>query len=346
MLAISVGAGSEQAANTSTPAISCSARAERAGETAITWLAAPPEDRATVDRWCRAVGPPLLVAAPAQSAATDPPRLEDLAVMTWNAHLAEGDLAALIARLREGSLTNGSPVTRFVLLVQELFRRGADVPAFISENRSAYAIKARDPAAPDLRDHASTLRLAMFYVPAMRNGADILEDRGNAIVSTEPLVDPLAMELPLERQRRVAIGASVVVRAHGRTEPLRFVNVHLEPLSSPATLWIFRNPRRRQVAAVLELLRSPKFEVPRSSAGTVLGGDFNTIQGGPEEDAYAFARAWSHSLVNEDRRSTHYMGRIDYLFFRLDSGWRASTTRIDDKFGSDHHPVLGRFSTQ
>jgi len=37
------------------------------------------------------------------------------------------------------------------------------------------------------------------------------------------------------------------------------------------------------------------------------------------------------------------MGRLDYLFFRSEAGWTLSATRIDEKFGSDHHPVLGRF---
>jgi endonuclease/exonuclease/phosphatase (EEP) superfamily protein YafD len=37
------------------------------------------------------------------------------------------------------------------------------------------------------------------------------------------------------------------------------------------------------------------------------------------------------------------MGRLDYLFFRLGGGWTAETRRLDDRFGSDHHPVLGTF---
>ena len=75
----------------------------------------------------------------------------------------------------------------------------------------------------------------------------------------------------------------------------------------------------------------------------MLGGDFNTIQGGADEPAYALARAWSDDLDIEDPRSTHRMGRLDYLFFKSGNEWKLSTTRIDDRFGSDHHPVLGRF---
>jgi endonuclease/exonuclease/phosphatase (EEP) superfamily protein YafD len=33
---------------------------------------------------------------------------------------------------------------------------------------------------------------------------------------------------------------------------------------------------------------------------------------------------------------------LDYLFFRLPDGWTGVSTRVDDRFGSDHHPLLGR----
>jgi endonuclease/exonuclease/phosphatase (EEP) superfamily protein YafD len=53
---------------------------------------------------------------------------------------------------------------------------------------------------------------------------------------------------------------------------------------------------------------------------------------------------WSSGFAGEDRRSTHLLGRLDYLFFRLPPRYRAATMRIEEKFGSDHHPVLSRFS--
>ena len=331
--------GSEQAAVAPT----CAARVVHATSGSIAWHAGPVEDTGALDQWCRGVGPPVFVPAPAAAVAVTPPALRDIVVVSWNAHLADGRLADLIAALRAGHLTNGEPVHHFVLLLQELYRRGRDVPPFAASARSAFAITARDPRAADVNDHARTLGLATLYVPSMRNGAEVFEDRGNAIVSTERLLDPLALDLPFERQRRVAIGASIMVRTAAGATRLNVVNAHLEPLSSPASLWVFRNPRRRQVAALLDLLRRPRFEAGGRVAGTVLGGDFNTIQGGMEEDAYARARAWSHSLISEDTRSTHHMGRIDYLFFRLTPEWLATSARMAPKFGSDHHPVLGRF---
>jgi len=95
---------------------------------------------------------------------------------------------------------------------------------------------------------------------------------------------------------------------------------------------------------VLNLLKLPRFSDRTQTAGVVLGGDFNTVRSGAGEDAYHLARAWSSALHTEDARDTHLMGRLDYLFFRSDAGWTASASRLDDRFGSDHYPVLGTFS--
>lgn len=317
----------------------CPARQSRVDDTRVHWFSPPSEDAAAIGAWCRGVGAPLIDATPG-TVGRPVPTLEDLVVVSWNAHLADGRLTDLIADLRRGVLTGGRPVEHFVLLLQELYRRGSDVPAFEPDARTAFAILPRNPKAPDARDYAQQLGLAIAYVPSMRNGAEMMEDRGNAIISTEPLHDLFALELPLERQRRVAAGAAILVRTGGSIEPLQVVDTHLEPLAAPSSLWVLRNPRRRQVNALLELFRQPRFE---RGVGTLVGGDFNTVQGGAREEAYRRVRAWSHSLDREDPRSTHLLGRLDYIFARLVTGWRVSTSRVDEKYGSDHHPVLARF---
>jgi hypothetical protein len=309
----------------------------------VSWRIAEPTDAAELARWCRAVGVPVLKNAATNAPAAELPPLDEFVTVSWNAHLAEGRLADLIADLKAGAFTNGRPVEHFSLLVQELYRRGEDVPEFDTGDRSAFAITARDPDAADVEAYAASLGLSFLYVPSMRNGAALREDRGNAIISTEALIDPLALELPLARQRRVAVAAAVNVQTPDGVKRLELVNVHLEPLSSPRTLWIFRNPRGRQVRAILDLLETPRF-ADTDVAGIVLGGDFNMVRGGDREEAYQHARAWSTSLRQEDTRRTHLMGRIDYLFFRLPNGWHASTRRLEDRFGSDHHPVMGLFS--
>lgn len=314
--------------------------AARTAAPPLRWHATEAGDTVELARWCRAVGGPLVTTPDGSN--DELPALDDLVTVSWNAHLAEGDLPGLVADLRAGALTNGRPVSRFVLLVQELYRRGEAVPPFDPRDRTAFAITPRDAQAADVEDHAATLGLHLIYVPSMRNGGGVREDRGNAILSTEPLLDPVALELPLARQRRVALGAAVRVATPAGPRRLELVNVHLEPLSSPRTLWIFANPRGRQVTALLDWLDSSRYH-HAGVAGIVLGGDFNTIKAGDREDGYRRARAWSTGLAREDRRRTHLMGRLDYLFFRSPAGWRAETTRLDRRFGSDHHPVLGTF---
>jgi len=311
---------------------------------AVAWHQGNADDAVELDRWCRAVGPPILVASPAVPNPTSPPPLEELVVVTWNAHLGEGRLEQLVGALRSGALTSGRAVNHFVVLIQETYRRGADVPAFPLDARTAFGIVPRDPYGPDARASASTLGLSVWYVPSMRNGSEMREDRGSAIFSTEPLLAPRALELPLARQRRVTVGATIDVRTKQGIEKLSLLSAHLEPVSSPRTLWMFQNPRSGQVRSILALLASPPFTATAGMAGVVLGGDFNTIRGGDVEDAYGLARQWSQSLASEDRRRTHLMGRLDYLFFRMADGWQARARRLDDRFGSDHYPVLGQFT--
>jgi endonuclease/exonuclease/phosphatase family metal-dependent hydrolase len=313
--------------------------AARGDGSAIDWHISDEAEARELSRWCRAVGAPVIATVSPGEAL---PTLDELTVMSWNAHLAAGELDALIAKLKSGELT-GRPVEHFVLLVQELYRRGDAVPAFDARDRSAFAIKARDPKSPDIDDHIKALGLSVFYVPSMRNGPELREDRGNAIISTEPLLDPIALELPLARQRRVTLGAAIMIQTPEGARPLQVLDAHLEPLSSPKTLWFFKDPRGKQVQAILALLATPRFTDP-SNAGVVLGGDFNTVRSGAGEHAYHLARTWSSSLAAEDARDTHLMGRLDYLFFKLDGGWSASTRRLDERFGSDHYPVVGTFS--
>jgi endonuclease/exonuclease/phosphatase family metal-dependent hydrolase len=318
------------------PDLTCAARGEIAS---IEFQISDESDARELSRWCRAVGGPVYVPAPRDAAPA--PGIDELVFVSWNAHLAEGRLDDLIAKLRAGDLTGGKPVTHFVLLVQELYRRGDDVPVFDARDRSAHAIRPRDPKVADIDDHAAALGLSMFYAPSMRNGPEFREDRGNAIISTEPLLDPLALELPLARQRRVTLGAAINVQTPDGVKRLELVDAHLEPLSSPKTLWVFKNPRQAQVRAILELLDHPRYTDRSQTLGVIVGGDFNTVRSGADEPAIQLLRQWSTNLASEDLRDTHIMGRLDYLFFSVPNRWSASSRRLNERFGSDHYPVLG-----
>jgi endonuclease/exonuclease/phosphatase family metal-dependent hydrolase len=176
----------------------------------------------------------------------------------------------------------------------------------------------------------------LYYVPSMRNGRGApYEDRGNAILSTLPLSDLTAIELPIDRQRRVAISATVQgVDGRGRSWRLRLVTVHLDALVGAKRLWIcgtgWRGDQARAVTGQLE-----------ESEPAVVGADLNTWLGGRWESAYrrfARVRPGPPSASTGPPRDAH--GRLDYVFFRLPPGWTKESRRLDRRFGSDHRPIV------
>ena len=176
----------------------------------------------------------------------------------------------------------------------------------------------------------------------MRNGAEPpFEDRGNAILSTLPLEDLLAIELPFTRQRRIAIGARLRSGAGKAAWQLRVVALHLDALAGASRLWIVASGwRARQAKAALEALdlREP----------SVLGGDLNTSFLGSWERAYQrIERAYPETRTTIVPRASTKSGRLDYIFLRLPQGLESRTWRPDDpcgigqpKCGSDHRPII------
>jgi endonuclease/exonuclease/phosphatase family metal-dependent hydrolase len=291
-------------------------------------------DLASLDAWCRATGPAVVDAVPvggAPSAAAD-----DVVVVTWNLHVGAADLDGFLRRLRAGEFTAGHLVSRYLLLLQEAHRGGDEVPVAPADGRGAKAIGAPGASRVDVVEFAARHGLALHYVPSMRNGrgAGARADRGNAIVSTEPLDDLAAIELPFERQRRVAVAAAIRLRdAAGVESRVRVASVHLDVAASARRLWMF-GARTRQVQALLGALPA--------AGPVVVGGDFNTWFGF-SDGAYRSMAAAIPDLAAADRRPT-FAGflRLDHLFSRLPPGWSATARRLDDRFGSDHYPIVAR----
>jgi endonuclease/exonuclease/phosphatase family metal-dependent hydrolase len=301
----------------------------------VSWLPNPEtHNTRDVARWAAAVGPPLLIQR--TMPATAPPA-ESIIVVTWNVHGQHGRIADFIGQLKTGALT-GTPVSDFVLLIQEAVRiRRLPPPEFEPGMKKAPKIDDADPLLPDIAETADAMNLTLLYVPSMRNG-EAREDRGNAILSTLPLVEAYAFELPLRRQRRVGIAATVTVRDGEALRPLRLVNVHFDTSEGPSRLYVLGNPRPEQARATLRYIDMMATRTPLA----VLGGDMNTFL--PFEDAANNTRRdWSRNQGSENRESTFATGRLDHLFFRLTDPLCGHTRRAPAKFGSDHHPVIGRF---
>lgn len=300
------------------------------------------EEREELLRWCAAVGPPVFEAP---GVVSTPVPLDSLAVVTWNTHVGGGALEYFIRQLRTGVLTGGRRVDHFVILLQETFRDGDEIPADLPREalHAGEIFPERELGIRrDIRRVAIEEGLHAFYVPSMRNGLDRVprEDRGNAILSTLPLSDYRAWVLPLRQQRRVTIGASVAGETSaGESWRFCIINVHLDNRTGLNTFFrSFSRVRERQTEYLLS-------HIPGTEAA-VLGGDLNTWMGEGEEPAVRrireeFAEPAAHPVHGTLKFGAILERQTDFLFFRLPEGWRARYRRINGTYGSDHYPLLG-----
>src|SRR5688572_16822972 len=162
----------------------------------LTWVRWS-DNRQTLDLWCHSVGRAVVE-----------PRLPSggdnigMRILSWNVHVGAGRLEELLPQLLAEAARAQMGLT---ILLQETFRTGDAVPeSFPATLTVPKAIRPRRPSM-DVRDIAAKFGLSVAYVPSMRNGRatamEEREDRGNAILSTEPLVDVRAIELPFGKQR-------------------------------------------------------------------------------------------------------------------------------------------------
>jgi endonuclease/exonuclease/phosphatase family metal-dependent hydrolase len=179
----------------------------------------------------------------------------------------------------------------------------------------------------------------MFYVPSMRNGKQsgaAAEDRGNAILSSLSLEGLEAIELPFSVQRRVAVAASV----HDRESAHRFriMTVHLDTRAPLSQGFIFGAPaaRSRQAKWVAEAVAGPSAE----GLSLIVGGDLNNLWGALESSADTFAKVVPR--VDCGGNATHKFGfTLDHMFARFTSTLvPVSCRRPDNRFGSDHYPLI------
>jgi endonuclease/exonuclease/phosphatase family metal-dependent hydrolase len=300
------------------------------GLTPVSWFA--PDDvkeGAVLERWRGSVGPPVFTGSRPTVAGAG-----TLMLVSWNTALGAGNVERLVTDLQRER-----PGVPIVLLLQEVYRGGPEVPTLLTRN-AAYASRLRGRRSDGKRDEvetiASALQMSVYYVPSMRNGSPLTsdEDRGNAILSTLPLSELKAFELPFERQRRVAVGATLTGSDRdGDTWQLRVVSAHLDNMAGLKRLWIASELGRvRQTRGLLHQLHD--------EAPLVLGGDFNTWFGFSDLAFRETARAFPATRVTDRRATFRGLLRLDHLFFRLPDGWSAQFRRADDNYGSDHYPLI------
>jgi endonuclease/exonuclease/phosphatase family metal-dependent hydrolase len=298
------------------------------------------DQRLRLEGWRQNVGAPVaLDLAP-------PPTGEpqSLVVLSWNVWIGRGKLQAVISRIRQGDFADlgAEPDLPLLVLLQEAFRSDPTLPA--ASGPAGRVLTAQLGPQEDVVETARAQGLNLRYAPSMRNGA-FSSDRGNAILSTLPLLDSHAIELPLVLQRRVAVSSELSLG----TRTLRVVSAHLDPRGPPGHRWLGAAGRERQARHLIS-------SIPDGTV--VLGADLNLGRG-------RYERAW-RALIDAGytfgvpastpswRHTFHALPRLvlDYLLVRDGPGLirQARVHRLDEHpqdrgprvFGSDHHPLLGR----
>jgi endonuclease/exonuclease/phosphatase family metal-dependent hydrolase len=213
-----------------------------------------------------------------------------------------GDLPRLIDDLASGRLT-GAPPGDYLLLLQEAVTGvGIDANA-VANARGLHAL----------------------VVPVYEIDGRL---RGNVILSTQPLRHTRALPLPRERQPRMGAVATVTVAG---TE-LFVVSTHFENRVSWRRGGFFSDAARgRQAQALIGAL---------PDGPGIVGGDINTWLGPRERAWRLLARRFTDT---PELRTPTLRDRLilDHLFFDLPDGWSVSTRVLEQRYGSDHHPVLG-----
>ena len=325
---------------------------------------APPRDAppdTTVLRWyrqgdepnwsrgleaCGVVGPPVFQGDP--TGVFGAMQLGDsLRVATWGVDAGGGDLRRMIGEAmgvqcneRGSTLRGGFPP--FVLLVQHAYRAAPDLQdvALGPGVPPAMDPGARPMLHEDIVDIADACGLALHYVPSVRNGPSDGprpgEDRGNAILATVPLTIPVAIELPIEAQRAVAVGASLVLPGGERA---RVVSAHVWGRTSLTRLLVGGNQgRARQALGLVDALDRADDDGPLNAV-TVLGVDLALWDDG--ETAYRVVRDAFPESPSWDGLNTRGRFSADHLFFRRGSFQTVSVRgyeRLPERYGSSHHP--------
>jgi endonuclease/exonuclease/phosphatase family metal-dependent hydrolase len=310
-------------------------------ERVVRWISPSAEsDRARLTAWCAAVGPVRYQPQPGDGA-DQTAAVDRLAIVAWNTHVGGGDLDAVIEQVRSGEFTNGERFPHIVLLLQETYRSGDGVPVSAPLHaRLADRIEVAPHATHerDIRQVAERHRMALLYVPSMRNGAaaDDPEDRGNAILSTIPVSQHEIIELPFEHQRRV-VAAAVIAGSNTRGTPwrLRIATVHLD-----TALALTRGgpmaARQNQAVALIGAMDN-------ADTPTIVAGDFNSWIGEREPAIATLRGAFPdapHSHAPTWIGPFGLRAKLDYVLARGTPGF-SRLQRLPSRFGSDHFPLLG-----
>lgn len=194
-------------------------------------------------------------------------------------------------------MTATAPIDNFVLLLQE--------------------------AGPDILEFAAGRGLSAYFEP-------VYPARGNAILSTYPLINARTIELPRERQRRVAVAANIQFA----DTVLQVASAHFENRVSWWRGGLFSEGARRRQAEALIAALPP-------GAPAIVGGDFNAWLGRNEPAWRALAERFPDGPPPLSQPTFRERLFLDELFFDVPEGWQVTRSIVENTYRSDHHPVVG-----
>lgn len=313
---------------------------------ALRWFRAAEErDARMSSAWCETVGAPELKLTPPGNLGAWGTR-GSLHVGSWNMALGGGDIYAFL-RAEFGLTCAGagrphpSTPAPIVILLQETWRASDNLPLVGADSAIPWTIDTDREAgtADDVTRIADRCGLALVYVPSARNGPDTdtrpREDKGNAILSTLPLLDPLALDLPFEGGRKVAVAASV----RGPDGALvQVVSSHLDVASTLYRSLLTGNQTRvRQTLGLIAGIDAAN-RIDRHPDAVLVGGDFNTWAGN-EASLKIMHRDFPHS-PEWDGLGTRGSFPTDHIFFRRSESTSIGIDayrRVENTYGSDHN---------
>ncbi len=293
------------------------------------------------DAWCRTVETPIL-RMPSRPLLEEANRVDSVAIVTWNTAVGGGDILSFLAEEMRVTCDPTEPADprlrfHFVILLQEVYRASPRLPEVGPGPNIPWRLEPDPPPGGRRQIHevAEQCGLALLYVPSARNGPNepgrIPEDKGNAILSTLPLTDLAAIELPFEAGRKVAVVATIPGPSGER---IRVVSVHLDLASTLTRTLISGNATRLRQALGLAVALEPM-----DSLVTVVGGDFNTWSAN-ESTLKGLAVHFPDSPP-WDGRPTRGPFPPDHILYRTVQGSRIdlvedSYRRFESTYGSDH----------
>jgi len=287
------------------------------------------------------------VAEPGDGGSRPSPVTDSLVVATWNVHVGGGDLPAFVSDLRAGRLTDGFVPAAFVILLQEVHRQDGGDPRLSplrpAAGKSSGGLHFQPPGGPrlDILQVAHAVGLHLAYAPAIPNGRASrdapLEDRGVAILSSHALQDVRVLELPRERQRRVALSGELSGRTRsGAPWSYQLASAHLENRTEwDRFLDSFGASRGRQARVLARSM---------GEGPAIVGGDLNTWAPSFMEPALGILREAfpdSPELDAPTFRAGRVGRRLDHLLIRHPDSVRSWAEVVGHRYGSDHHPVIG-----